>query len=120
PVERRGRASGLDEDAVLDQAPVGQAERPAWPRLGGEALDALGAVGVNDVRRVALRGEGYRPARGLDPRLKPVHQHDAAGGRGGRGEEERVVAPCADPTRRTRGEAAEAVGLEPLGAAMRK
>src|SRR5207249_12126654 len=93
PVERDRRPAGLDEETVLDPAAVWQREHPGRPGLGLERLDALGAIGMDHVRRVVLRREGERAARGFEPGLEPVHQHDAAGGRRGCGQEKRVVAP---------------------------
>jgi hypothetical protein len=70
---------------------------------------------VDDVRGVALARQGEPAGDRVDGDLDTVHEHEPAGGRRRRGEEERVVAPRPDAARGAGREPAEAVGLEPLG-----
>jgi len=83
--------------------------------LGGLVMIALMAA----LLRLFVSPELERRAREHARTADAGHQHHAAGGRRRRGQEKRVVAPCPDPADGAGGEAPEAVGLEPLGAAMR-
>ena len=72
------------------------------------------AIGMDHIRRVALRGEGEASVRRLHVGVEPIHQHDASGRRRGRGEQERVIAPGANAGDGPAGEPAQAVRFDPL------
>src|SRR5262249_47632062 len=118
--EGRRRSAGLDEESVLDAGPVRQREHPRRPRVRVETVDALRSVGMDDVRRVALRRERERPVRSLEPRLEAVHENESSGGRLPRGQEDRVVATRTNAVDGPGREAAKTVRLEPLRLATRR
>src|SRR6185436_15653963 len=69
---------------------------------------------MNDIRCIVLRSDSEFTSRRFDPRLKTVYQNHASGrGRGG-GEQQRVITPRANATRRAGCKTAEAVGFEPF------
>ncbi len=98
-----------DLDAVLG------AEGPLRPGSGAEIDNAYLPVRVDDVRGIALRAQREAAGRRLQPDLEAVDQDDAPGRRRGRGEQQRVVAPGPNAAHGAGGEAALAIGLEPLG-----
>ena len=103
------------DDLLADLRAVGGAKGPPRPGLGGEAGDPLLAVGIRDVRRVALGAEREAAGWRLEPHLDPVHQHHAPGRRRGRSQQQRMIAPRPDAGDGPRGEPAQTIGLEPLG-----
>ena len=75
-----------------------------------------------DIRGITLDREVLRlgrpsllPGHPLDPGVESLHQDQAAGGRCGGGEQGRVIAAAANPAHRAGREAAQAIGLQPLG-----
>ncbi len=102
-------------DLLAHQGPVLGAKSPLRPGLGAELDDPRLAVGPDHIRRIALRAQRKAAARGLEPDLEPVDQHDPAGRRRGRRQQQRVVAPRPGAAHGAGGKAAKAIGLEPLG-----
>src|SRR5262249_11345185 len=117
PGERDDGSTRLDDQGVLDLPAAGKREHPGGPRIWLECFDALRAIGLYDVGRIALRGERAWAAGRLEPRLAAVHEHDASRRRCRRGQEKRVIAARPDPAHGSRCEAAEPVRLEPFVAA---
>ena len=69
---------------------------------------------MNHIGRIALRGEREATARGFNPRLEAVDERDAACGRRGGGEQQRVIAARANSACGAAGKAAVASGFEPF------
>ncbi len=103
-----------NEQVVLDLDTVGECPRPSRPGVGREARETLGPVGRHHPGNVALRRQGARAPTRVDRRVAAVDQEHAPGGRPRRRQQQRMVTPRADAGHGARGEAAEAVGLEPL------
>jgi len=91
------------------------AEGPARPGLGREVDQPRLAVRMAHIPGVALGAEREAAGGCHQLHLDAVHQHDAARRRRGRGEQERMVAPCAHAAHGARRKPAETIGLEPLG-----
>ena len=115
PRDEDRRLSMHDKDFLLDREVIREPPRPARPRLVREAFQSRHPIGMHNVRRVALRGNRKGATRCFDPGIEAIHERHASGGRGGRRQEQRVVAPCADAGDGAAGEAAEAVGFQPFG-----
>ena len=90
-------------------------EAPCRPRRRRKGRDAEISLGMNDVRRVTLSREGNDAVRPLQPGLDAVDHDNAAGRWRDRRQQQRVVATRSLAARGTRGKAAKAVGLQPLG-----
>ncbi len=114
PPDHRARFAARHHDLLADARPVRGAELPRRPRLRRERLDARGAVRVHDVGHVALARERHQPRRRLEPGLEAVDEHDAAGRRCRRRQQQRVIAPRADAVDRARGKPAQAISLQPF------
>ena len=69
---------------------------------------------MNDLRQVALRGNGKLSSVSSHPRVEPVYEHHPSRRRSGRGQEQGVIASRAKAADCAAGESAKAVGFEPL------
>ena len=108
------RSPSATKISCATRVPSGSAKVQRGQGSRSKRGDARRAVGMRDVGAVALRADREAPGRSLDPGVEAVDEHHAPGRRRRRGQQQRVVAPRADPGDRARGEPAEAVGLEPL------
>ncbi len=91
PADLRELRFPRDEYLLLDASAVLEFENPAWPRLGGELLDALCAIAADDIGRVILRGQFKSASRGFYPGIESIHQRKSPGRRRGGGEQQRMV-----------------------------
>ena len=115
PAHDHVAAAMAGDHLLADLDPVLGPEDPQRPGLSTELHDPRLAVRIDHVRGVALGAEGEAAARGLQPDLEPVDQHDPARGRRGRRQQQRVVAARAGAAHGAGGKAAKAIGLEPFG-----
>ena len=69
---------------------------------------------MNDLREVALGRNGKLSFICLHPRVEPIDEHHSPGRRGGRSQEQGMIAPRANATDRATGKSPEAIGFEPL------
>jgi hypothetical protein len=104
-----------DEELLLDGGAVLQVIPPPGPWLQLKLRKPAGAIRMDGIRRIALRGQRKRPGWSLDPRLVSVHEYKAIGWRGERTEEQRVIPPCSNAGDSTGRESAQPVRFQPLG-----
>ena len=117
PANRHHRHAVWHEQFLLHGRAVSKAPAPGGPGLVREPLRHGPVLRSDDARCVPLSRQILgRLSRPLDPGVEAVDQHHTSGRRRGGRQQQRVVAPGADPRRGPRGEASEAVRLQPLGA----
>jgi hypothetical protein len=116
PGDHDGRLPSRHEQLLLDGGAVVQPPLPGRPGLRREAVQTAPAgIRMGDSGPIPLTAERVRPRGRGDGRIEAVHQHEPGGG-GTRGrQQDGVIATGAEATHGPAGEAAQAVGFQPLG-----
>ncbi len=86
PAKHDGGLSMWDEQFLLHAQCLGNPPCPSRPPLVRESRQPARAIGMHDIRRIALRRQCDRTARRLDKGIETVDQHHAPGRRSRRAE----------------------------------
>src|SRR5205809_7677587 len=89
-----------NEQLVLDHELV-DLVMPARPRVVFERFDSRSAVRMNYIGAVALGGDGKGSTRRFHPCVEPLREDHSPRWRRGCGQQQRVIAPSANPRHRS-------------------
>src|SRR5208282_1098458 len=93
---------------------VAEIESPDRPWVRFKFTDSFGAIGIDNVRCVPLRGDESFSVRCLNPCLEAAYQHLSISRRIRSGEQEGMIAPRPDACCGPAGKSPETIRFEPF------